>query len=122
MVPGLAVAGFLWTAIVKVGGQPPGFVSIDGKRYSIEVIYVTPEHRGHGVATMILVGVARACPQQLALKAPLSPGGEALGARLGLPSVESTPEEIREMQETIQHAEIPWPTSAGRRGSCRRSS
>ncbi|MEU2718270.1 GNAT family N-acetyltransferase [Streptomyces sp. NPDC007205] len=105
MVPGYAVAGFLRTAIIRINGQPAGFFSADLKRYSIELIYVKPEYRGQGVATLALAHLAHACPQPMDLKAPLSPGGEALAKRLRLGVAESTPEQIQENREAIRQAE-----------------
>ncbi|MGW0188202.1 GNAT family N-acetyltransferase [Streptomyces sp. NPDC003362] len=105
MVPGFPVAGFLRTAIIRINGQPAGFFSADLKRYSIELIYVKPEFRGQGVATLALAHLAHACPQRMDLKAPLSPGGEALAKHLNLGIAESTPEQIQENKDAIRQAE-----------------
>jgi GNAT superfamily N-acetyltransferase len=105
IVPGFPVAGFLRTAIIRINGEPAGFFSADLKRYSIELIYVKPEYRGQGIATLALAHLAHACPQRMALKAPLSPGGEALAKRLNLGVAESTPEQIAENADTIRKAE-----------------
>ena len=105
MVPGHAVAGFLRTAIIRISGEEVGFFSADLKRSSIELIYVKPEHRGQGVATLALVHLAQGCPQPMALKAPLSPGGEALAKRLRLGVAESTPEQAEENREAVRKAE-----------------
>jgi GNAT superfamily N-acetyltransferase len=105
LVPGFAVAGFLRTLIIQVDGKPVGFVSADLKRFSVELVYVEPEYRGQGVATLALADMARSCPQPMVLKAPLSPGGEALAERLGLGRAESTPEQVVEREESIAEAE-----------------
>lgn len=105
MAPGYAVAGFLRTAIIRINGQPAGFFSADLKRYSVELIYVKPEYRGQGIALLSLAHLARACPQRMDLKAPLSPGGEALAKRLNLGVAESTPEQLQEDADTIRKAE-----------------
>lgn len=105
MVPGFAVAGFLRTAIIRINGQPAGFFAADLKRYSVELIYVKPEYRGQGVAVLSLAHLARACPQRMDLKAPLSPGGKALAKRLDLGIAESTPEEIQKDADTVREAE-----------------
>ncbi|MCF0086688.1 MULTISPECIES: GNAT family N-acetyltransferase [unclassified Streptomyces] len=105
MVPGFPVAGFLRTSIIRVGGQPAGFFSADLKRYSIELIYVKPEYRRQGVALVSLLHLARSCPQRMDLKAPLSPGGQALAERLHLGVAESTPEEIEGDAEAVRKAE-----------------
>ncbi|MFD9249602.1 GNAT family N-acetyltransferase [Streptomyces bottropensis] len=105
MVPGMAVAGFLRTEILRMDGEPAGFVSADLARYSVEVIYVSPGFRGMGAATLVLANMVRTCPQPLALKAPLSPGGEALAARLGLRVSEPTPEQARDVEESVRDGE-----------------
>jgi GNAT superfamily N-acetyltransferase len=105
MVPGHAVAGFLRTGIIRIDGEAVGFFSADLKRSSIELIYVKPEHRGQGVATLALAHLAHACPEPMALKAPLSPGGEALAERLHLRIAESTPEQAEENREAVRQAE-----------------
>lgn len=105
MAPGYAVAGFLRTAIIRIDGQPAGFFSADLTRYSIELIYVKPEYRRQGVATLALAHLAHACPQRMDLKAPLSPGAQALAERLHLGVAKSTPEQIQEDADTIRKAE-----------------
>jgi GNAT superfamily N-acetyltransferase len=105
MVSGTPVAGFLRTAIIRINEDPAGFFSADLKRCSIELIYVKPEFRGQGVAALALAHLAHGCPRPMALKAPLSPGGQILAERLGLGVAESTPEEIREADEAISAAE-----------------
>jgi GNAT superfamily N-acetyltransferase len=105
MASGFPVAGFLRTAIIRINGQPAGFFSADLKRYSIELIYVKPEYRGQGVATLSLAHLAHACPQRMDLKAPLSPGGQVLAERLNLGVAESTPEQIQEDADTVRKAE-----------------
>ncbi len=105
MVPGMAVAGFLRTMLLRMDGTPAGFVSADLSRYSVEVIYVAPEFRGLGAAGMVLANLARTCPQPLALKAPLSPGGEALAARLGLEVSEPTPDQACGVDRDVRDGE-----------------
>lgn len=105
MVPGMAVAGFLRTMLLRMDGEPAGFVSADLSRYSVEVIYVAPEFRRLGAATLVLANMVRTCPQPLALKAPLSPGGEALAARLGLLVSEPTPEQARGVEKDVADGE-----------------
>jgi GNAT superfamily N-acetyltransferase len=105
MVSGFAVAGFLRTAFLRVEGEAAGFFSVDVPRCSVELIYVKPEYRGRGLATLALAYLARACPGQLGLKAPLSPGGEALASRLNLGVAHSTPEQLREDADAIASAE-----------------
>lgn len=105
MVPGFAVAGFLRTLIVRVGGAMAGFVAVDVKRRSVETIYVAPEYRRRGAATLVLANLAHGCPQPMALKAPLSPGGEALAGHLGLGVAHSTPEQVADLEQTLANAE-----------------
>lgn len=105
MVPGMAVAGFLRTMLLRMDGEPAGFVSADLTRYSVEVIYVAPEFRGLGAATLVLANMVRTCPQPLALKAPLSPGGEALAERLSLLVSEPTPEQARSVEKDVTDGE-----------------
>ncbi|MDX2986531.1 GNAT family N-acetyltransferase [Streptomyces caniscabiei] len=105
MVPGMAVAGFLQTMILRMDGEPAGFVSADMTRCSVELIYVAPQFRGMGAALLVLANLARTCPKPMALKAPLSPGGEGLAARLGLPVSEATPEQARDVEEMVRSGE-----------------
>lgn len=92
--PGLPVAGFLLTLFLLIGDRTAGFASVDLKRCSVELVYVLPEFRGSGIGTLTLLHLRESCPRPMELKAPLSPGGEALAARLGLGLAWSTPEEL----------------------------
>ncbi|MFF1743885.1 GNAT family N-acetyltransferase [Streptomyces mirabilis] len=81
---GIPVAVWLQTLMVSIGSTPAAFCSVDLGRLAVELVYVTPEFRGHGVAAWLLRELARTCPGQLSIKAPLSPAGAALAARAGL--------------------------------------
>lgn len=105
MAPGFPVAGFLRTFMIWAEGKPAGFVSIDIDRSSVELIWIAEHCRGKGVATKVLSKLADGCPQPMELKAPLSPGGEVLAARLGLALSHSTPEQIREAKAAISSVE-----------------
>ncbi|MFF4344313.1 GNAT family N-acetyltransferase [Kitasatospora sp. NPDC001540] len=86
-------ADYLITVFIHVDGQDAGFMALDAGRASVEIIYIKPEYRGRGLATLALRQTLDACPQQLALKTPLSPGGEALADRLDLARADNFPEE-----------------------------
>ncbi|MFE2300818.1 hypothetical protein ACFXAW_21845 [Streptomyces sp. NPDC059445] len=93
---GIPVATWLRTLLVQVDGAFAAFCSVDLVRRSVELVYVVREYRGGGLASQMLADLARSCPDPLTLKAPLSPGGEALAARLGLAVVQPTPEQNQE--------------------------
>ncbi|MFA3877564.1 N-acetyltransferase family protein [Streptomyces sp. MMCC 100] len=94
--PGIPVAVWLQTALLSVDGVFVAFCSVDLKRRSVELVYVAPEHRGRGLASVLLADLARTCPTQLTVKAPLSPDGEALAASVGLPVVHPDAEQVEQ--------------------------
>jgi ribosomal protein S18 acetylase RimI-like enzyme len=66
---------------IQVNGENAGFLSLDPGNYAVEVIYVKPDFRHRGLASLALQETKRNCPVALSLKTPLSPGGEALADR-----------------------------------------
>jgi GNAT superfamily N-acetyltransferase len=99
---GSPVAGYLVTSLIRRDGETVGYVSLDHGRRSVELIYVRPEHRGQGLAKLVLAELDRICPQTLALKTPLSPGGEALAAELGLEKADNDPAEAAKNEESLR--------------------
>lgn len=99
---GSPVAGYLVTSLIRRDGASVGFVSLDHGRRSMELIYVRPEDRGQGLAKLVLEELNRICPQTLALKTPLSPGGEALATQLGLERADNYAEEAAKNEEALR--------------------
>ncbi|MGW7444958.1 N-acetyltransferase family protein [Kitasatospora sp. NPDC054795] len=99
---GNPAAGYLITTFIHVDGQDAGFMALDAPRYSVEIIYIKPEYRGRGLATLVMRHTANACPQQLALKTPLSPGGEALADQLDLARADNLPHEEAKNEKALQ--------------------
>ncbi|MFJ6316115.1 GNAT family N-acetyltransferase [Streptomyces californicus] len=99
---GNPVAGYLVTSFIRRNDENVGFVSLDHEQRAVELIYVKPEHRGNGLAALVLGELNRICPQTLALKTPLSPGGEALAEALGLERAHNFPHEEAKNQETLR--------------------
>lgn len=106
---GAPIGDHLVGTFIRCAGEDAGFMSLDAGRMAVEVIYVVPTQRGKGLAGMALEETNRSCPQTLALKTPLSPGGEALANRLGLPLAHNFPHEeaknqgvLREMREVVK--------------------
>jgi GNAT superfamily N-acetyltransferase len=99
--PGIPLANWLWTLMVYVDGRPAGFCSIDYKRCSVELVYIAPAYRRFGLARRLLGDIRDSCPKALALKAPVSPGGQALADSLGLPLSVPTESEIAAAQRTL---------------------
>lgn len=83
--PGFPFATWLKTFLVFVDGTPAGFCAADLARYSIELIYVRPEYRRHGIARRLLADLRDSCPHQMSLKAPVSPACRRLAEQLGIP-------------------------------------
>ncbi|MFE9949272.1 hypothetical protein ACFYRJ_17275 [Streptomyces sp. NPDC005531] len=102
MAFGNPVGDYLVTSFIRSGGNDAGFVSLDADHYSVEVVYVRPESRGQGLARLVLEEMNRHCPQTLALKTPLSPGGEALAAGLGLDRADNLPHEAARNEEALR--------------------
>lgn len=101
MALGNPVGGYLVTVIFRHNGRDAGFLSLDPGRSAVEVIFVEDEFRGRGLATLALTELARHAPRTLALKTPLSPGGEALVTRLGLARADNSPEEEADIQRGL---------------------
>ncbi|WP_216586598.1 hypothetical protein [Streptomyces brasiliscabiei] len=124
MAFGNPVAGYLSTFLFRYEGEDAGFLSMDTSRYSVEVIYMKEEFRGRGLATLALTEFNRHCPQTLALKTPLSPGGEALAARLGLDLADNTPAEAAKneivLQSILQSIRTGCPHGAKKTGDPRK--
>ncbi|TXS44936.1 GNAT family N-acetyltransferase [Streptomyces sp. OR43] len=99
---GNPTAGYLVTSFIRSGGEDVGFVSLDHGQRAVELVYVKPEHRGKGLARVVLEELNRICPQTLALKTPLSPGGEALASTLGLERADNLPHEEAKNQESLR--------------------
>ncbi|MEV4333508.1 GNAT family N-acetyltransferase [Streptomyces sp. NPDC049597] len=98
---GNPAAGHLVTSFIRSGSENVGFIALDAGRYAVEVIYLKPESRGRGIATLVLQHVDQQCPQKLALKTPLSPGGEALAGNLGLERAGNFPHEEAKNEEAL---------------------
>jgi GNAT superfamily N-acetyltransferase len=99
---GNPAAGYLITTFIGCDGQTAGFMSLDAGRRAVELIYITPKWRGRGVATQVLRHTDRACPEKLALKTPLSPGGSALADRLDLARADNFPHEVAKNEEALR--------------------
>ncbi|MCX5000958.1 GNAT family N-acetyltransferase [Streptomyces longwoodensis] len=102
MAFGNPVAGYLTTWIIRCDGADAGFVSLDSDKHAVELIYVKPEFRGRGFARMVLQELRTYKPQTLALKTPLSPGGEALLEQLQLDRADNFPHEVAKNEEALQ--------------------
>ncbi|MFD8260214.1 hypothetical protein ACFV19_15045 [Streptomyces griseoluteus] len=107
---GLPVATWLATAWIRYGDERAGFVSLDVRRWALELVYIEPAFRGRGLALLAVADIARSRPGRLAAKTPLSPSGEALANRFGLVLAEHTPQEaaraagqMRELHEAIRN-------------------
>ncbi|MBT2511465.1 GNAT family N-acetyltransferase [Streptomyces sp. ISL-98] len=98
---GNPVADYLTTMFIQVNGENAGFLSLDPNNYAVEVIYVKPDFRHRGLATLALQETNRNCPVTLSLKTPLSPGGEALADQLGLDLARNFPGEEARNQEAL---------------------
>jgi GNAT superfamily N-acetyltransferase len=98
---GVPAAGWLRTMVLRAGGDFAGYFAADMGRHSVELIYVVPEFRGHGLSTQVLAELAAKCPQPMSVKAPLTPGGQRLADKLGLHIAYSTPEELQETSQTL---------------------
>ncbi|MFF8840566.1 GNAT family N-acetyltransferase [Streptomyces sp. NPDC015130] len=99
---GNAAAGYLLTSFIRCDDHNIGFFSLDPAGYSVELIYLKPEYRGRGIATLVLQHLKQHCPQQLALKTPLSPGGEALADKLELGRADNLPHEEATNEDVLQ--------------------
>jgi GNAT superfamily N-acetyltransferase len=94
LAPGIAVAGFLDTYVLALEEETVGFISVDPRRRSVELIYVAPPFRRQGVATAAVDHLRQLEPAQpMAAKGPLSPAGHLLAQRLDMPVAHSTAEQ-----------------------------
>lgn len=100
--PGIPVADWLNTFLVLVDDTAVGFCSADTTRYAIELIYITPSQRGRGLASLVLQDLRASCPGTMRLKAPVTPGGAALAARLGIGLSAPVENEIRHGREAME--------------------
>jgi GNAT superfamily N-acetyltransferase len=98
---GIPIAAWLNTTVLYADGQPAGFCSADHTRYAIELIYIAPEYRRLGIARQILSDLRDSCPEQMHIKAPLSPACQALVQRLGIPISEPSAAERAEGEHAI---------------------
>jgi hypothetical protein len=73
-------------------------VSLDLMRLAVELVSA---FRGRGLAVLAVAELAWGCPRTLASMTPLSPGGEALVARLGLARADHTPQEAAKYAQQI---------------------
>jgi GNAT superfamily N-acetyltransferase len=99
---GNPAAGYLITTFIQCEGRTAGFMALDAGRRAVELIYITPEWRGRGIATRVLRHTDEACPEKLALKTPLSPGGAALADRLDLARADNFPHEVAKNDEALR--------------------
>ncbi|MER5209426.1 GNAT family N-acetyltransferase [Streptomyces sp. NPDC002838] len=123
---GLPIANWLNTVVLYVDGQPAGFCAADLTRYAIELIYVAPVYRRQGIAQRLLADLRDSCPEQMRIKAPLSPACQALVERLGIPVSEPTAAEeakgeqaVAELHETIRR-HCKHPRKGAPQRPCRR--
>jgi GNAT superfamily N-acetyltransferase len=100
--PGMPVADFLATLILKTGDEVTGFCSVDIARHAVELIYVKPAHRRQGRASQLLRYLAAGCPDRLGAKTPLTPAGRALAESLDLRIIEMPPEEIAAAEQSMR--------------------
>ncbi|MFE7547120.1 GNAT family N-acetyltransferase [Streptomyces gardneri] len=99
---GNAAAGYLLTTFIQCDDENVGFFSLDPQGCSVELIYLKPGYRGRGIATVVLQHLKQDCPQKLALKTPLSPGGEALADKLDLGREHNLPHEEARNQDVLR--------------------
>lgn len=100
--PGMPVADFLATLILKTGDEITGFCSVDIARHAVELIYVKPPHRRQGMASRLLRYLATGCPGPLGAKSPLTPAGRALAEALDLRIIEMPPDEVAAAERSMQ--------------------
>lgn len=100
--PGIPLSDWLFTTLLYIDGEAIGFSSSDWTRYAVELLYVAPAYRGHGVAEQHLAHLRDTCPGDMRIKAPLSPGGEALARKLNLPLSEPDQDEIDDSRRSIE--------------------
>lgn len=94
MAAGFPMALWLVTMFIRCHGQIAGYIAADVKRRSIEMVYVDKPFRGRHLGTTAVTVLSQLCPEPMALKAPLTPAGQALADRLGLRTAENTPDQI----------------------------
>jgi GNAT superfamily N-acetyltransferase len=94
MSAGLSLAGaplapYLRTLLIVTTGKESavGFVTVQIHPPAVELMYLDRTYRGCGIGRAALQELRDACPEQLILKGPLSPAGQALAHRTGLPVV-----------------------------------
>jgi GNAT superfamily N-acetyltransferase len=123
---GMPIANWLSTVVLYVGDQPVGFSAADLTRYAIELIYIAPAYRRQGIAYRLLSDLSDSCPERMRIKAPLSPGCQALAERLGIPVSAPTAEEeakgrqaIAELHETLRRR-CKHPRRGSPQRPCRR--
>lgn len=100
--PGFPLAPWLRTVLLSEGSVFAGYVAADVARCSVELIYIAPKYRRHGLATRVLTDLAASCPRPMELKAPLTPGGQGLADKLGLGVAWSSPEQLAEAEEELR--------------------
>lgn len=97
---GMPVAGFLRTIMLSCDEHSAGFAAFDAQRGSLELLYVRPSFRGRGIAGSVVRHLT-AGSAPLALKAPLSPGGQALADRHGLSVAHSSASEAADSERAV---------------------
>ncbi|MEU1497023.1 GNAT family N-acetyltransferase [Streptomyces sp. NPDC005732] len=123
---GFPIAAWLNTLLVYVDGEPAGFLAADLTRYAIELVYVRPGYRRHGIARQMLAEMRDSCPEQMKIKAPLSPACQALTEQMGIPvSMPSADEEERGQQAVLElhqtlRSRCKHPRTGDPRRPCRR--
>lgn len=93
---GLPIAPYLFTYFVDWDGTPVGFVSASPAHRAVELVYIAPEFRGHGLARVVLEDLRSTCPGPMRIKGPLTPAGKALSESLAIP------EEVRDAQTSAE--------------------
>lgn len=97
--PGLPLVAHANTLLIRCGDAIGGFIVIDPHRRALELIYLAPEHRGHGIAAALMTQLRVSCPGRMYAKLPFTPGGAALVERARLLPLQPSSESLRAADE-----------------------
>ncbi|WP_392968196.1 GNAT family N-acetyltransferase [Streptomyces sp. LN245] len=103
---GHPVGSHLTTYWLQHHGQTAGFCSVDESANALELIYIDPRHRRHGLARRAFAELAAGQAEPVRVKSPLTPSMQALVDALDLDSPWSPRQAqayARQLQET-EHA------------------